>query len=576
MAHEWTNEELTKFYEGVNQALKKLLRRIAVLDYSKVSTGDLDSWTLQLSDNAAVEISNNGLETTVSDLEGRMSSIEQTADKIELRVTNAETSASEAAASAKSAESTITQTADQIELRVTSAETSASNAAASASSAAASASEAAASAKSAESTITQTADQIELRVTSAETSASNAAASASSAAASASAAATSAKNAESTITQTADQIELRVTSAETSASNAAASASSAATSASEAAASAKSAESTITQTADQIELRVTSAETSASNAAASASSAAASASEAAASAKSAESTITQLADSITLSVTEGSKAATITLSVNGETQTGTIDLSGLVTFSDLSTEGKTTIHGGNIDTESLFSQAIKAAAFTLASSKDAFPTFTLNGTNSSFSITATNTSMQEPTTFVQADGEIYVSSDAAIVLSPGSETGGSGEEGVVVDGDLTVNGSISGYLKAGTWTPAVYGATVSSYTRKNGWYLKVGETVTVGFDLYCTVASGQTGTALKVSGLPYTPVSTIRASGGGECSGYYGAANVLFQGWEISGGYICGKGHTYSSSAGARYTTDVYCGTSGMMLSGTITYKTAS
>jgi hypothetical protein len=205
--------------------------------------------------------------------------------------------------------------------------------------------------------------------------------------------------------------------------------------------------------------------------------------------------------------------------------------------------------------------------------------------------------MAEPTTYINSDTELCLKSGAAIVLMPGDDAGASGYTGVAIEGSITSGTwegdtialshggtgatTAAGALKNlgivyGTWTPKIYSATVSSYTRKNGWYLKVGNTVTVGFDLYCTVASGQTGTVLKISGLPYTPISGVQAGGGGECSGYYGAANVLFQGWKISDGYICGRGHTYSSSAGTRYTTDVYCGTSAMMCSGTITYQTAS
>lgn len=80
----------------------------------------------------------------------------------------------------------------------------------------------------------------------------------------------------------------------------------------------------------------------------------------------------QLADSITLQVTDGTpgKTAKIVLSINGETQEGTIDLTGAVTFNDLSTSGKTTINGSNIttgtisadriDAESIFSKNITA------------------------------------------------------------------------------------------------------------------------------------------------------------------------------------------------------------------------
>jgi hypothetical protein len=448
MAHQWTNEELTKFYEGVNGAIKKLLRRITMLDSEKASTEELESLSLRLSDSTTVVASDDGLETTVSDLAGRMSSIEQTADTITLRVTNAETLASNAAASAQSAESTITQTADQIELRVQGAESSASNA----------------------------------------------------------------ENSASTALETA---------------------------------------------------------------------------------QSAVSTVTQLADSITLSVVSGSRSATLSLSVNGETQTASIDLSGLVTFSDLSTKGRTTIHGGNIDTESLFAQAIQATAFELARSAAGFPSFTLTGTNSSFSISATNTSMQEATTFLQADGELSLSSDAAIVLSPGSKTGGSGYTGVAIEGSITegtwegdvidiahggtgastaaqarANLGISTGTSAtsGSWTPTVSGG--SSYTRRKGWYTKVGSVVTVGWDVYCSKTTS--GTKVTITGLPYTPGNY--AWGGGSCSGYTGDDGVVFSGWgATSSGSIYGYGQD-SEASGNRYQAEITCTGGAMLAGGTITY----
>jgi hypothetical protein len=73
-----------------------------------------------------------------------------------------------------------------------------------------------------------------------------------------------------------------------------------------------------------------------------------------------ESQIIQLADSITLEVTGGvGNTARIVLKVDGQTQgTGTIDLTGLVTFTDLSTEGQTTINGANIQTGTLSADKI--------------------------------------------------------------------------------------------------------------------------------------------------------------------------------------------------------------------------
>jgi hypothetical protein len=482
MAHQWTNEELTKFYEGVNAALKKLLRKINAVDASKVGTAELSEQLSLQSAEVTVTTSDKGIETTVSDLEGRLSSIEQTTDSITLRVESAETTASGAAETAKNAESTITQTAGQIELRVQSAETSAGNAA------------------------------------------------------------TSASNAESAAGDAA-----------TSASNAESAAGDAATSASN-------------------------AESAAGDAATSASNAATSASEAAASAKNAESTITQLADSITLSVKEGSQKATISLSVNGETQTAEIDLSGLVTFSDLSTEGKTTIYGGNVDTESLFAEAVKATALTLTRSAAGFPTLSLEGKNSTFSISAVTASGANPATVIDASSDLQIQSGAAIILEPGSGQGASGETGVVVEGDLTVNGSISGFLETGTWTPRLYGVSNAyvTYSRQNGWYMKMGNVVVLGWDLYCEFSrTTYTSTILKIRGLPYTP--SARCYGGGICTGYYSPSGTPFQGWELgTDGYIYGMGQSYGSSDSIWATTNVYCGTSEMKVGGTIIFTTAS
>jgi hypothetical protein len=206
--------------------------------------------------------------------------------------------------------------------------------------------------------------------------------------------------------------------------------------------------------------------------------------------------------------------------------------------------------------------------------------------------------MQEATTFLQADGELSLSSNAAIVLSPGSKTGGSGYTGVAIEGSITegtwegdvidiahggtgastaaqarANLGISTGTSAtsGTWTPTVYGATVSKYTSRTGWYVKVGSVVTVGWYLYCVLDSGQTDTQFQISGLPFTPSSG--GSGGGHCSGYYSVANSVFSGWELnSAGRISGRVQKVSTSDGTRWAGSIYCGTEDMTTSGTITY----
>jgi hypothetical protein len=264
-----------------------------------------------------------------------------------------------------------------------------------------------------------------------------------------------------------------------------------------------------------------------------------------------------------------------------------------VTFSDLSTKGRTTIHGGNIDTESLFAQAIQATAFELARSAAGFPSFTLTGASSSFSIEATTSLMAQPSTYLTSDTEMVLKPDAAIVLMPGSETGGSGYTGVAIEGSITAgtwegdvidiahggtgastaaqaraNLGISTGTSAtsGSWTPTVSGG--SSYTRRQGWYTKVGSVVTVGWDVYCS--STTNGTNVAISGLPYTPGNY--AWGGGTCSGYSGDTGVVFSGWGAnSSGYIYGYGQD-SESTGTRYEMDITCTGGALLIGGTITY----
>lgn len=60
--------------------------------------------------------------------------------------------------------------------------------------------------------------------------------------------------------------------------------------------------------------------------------------------------IKALADTISLNVKNGDSIADITLNVNGETKKATINMTGLVKFSNLSTAGDTLINGSNITT----------------------------------------------------------------------------------------------------------------------------------------------------------------------------------------------------------------------------------
>ncbi len=74
----------------------------------------------------------------------------------------------------------------------------------------------------------------------------------------------------------------------------------------------------------------------------------------------------EIADGITMSVTNGipGNKASIILKVGDKEYSGTIDLTGTVTFSDLSTAGKTSINGGNITTSSVTTDKIAVGAIT--------------------------------------------------------------------------------------------------------------------------------------------------------------------------------------------------------------------
>ena len=74
----------------------------------------------------------------------------------------------------------------------------------------------------------------------------------------------------------------------------------------------------------------------------------------------------EIADGITMSVSNGipGNKASIVLKVGNKEYSGTIDLTGAVTFSDLSTSGKTSINGGNIITNSITADQIDSKAIT--------------------------------------------------------------------------------------------------------------------------------------------------------------------------------------------------------------------
>lgn len=65
----------------------------------------------------------------------------------------------------------------------------------------------------------------------------------------------------------------------------------------------------------------------------------------------------------------------------------------------------------------------------------------------------------------------------------------------------------------GTWTPSVGGGSGTAYSTQQGWYTKVGNLVTVGFEIELNTKGTITGGA-AIAGLPFTSGSApVRTSG---------------------------------------------------------------
>jgi hypothetical protein len=141
--------------------------------------------------------------------------------------------------------------------------------------------------------------------------------------------------------------------------------------------------------------------------------------------------------------------------------------------------------------------------------------------------------------------------------------------------NLYLNG---GAIKAGTWTPALTtAAAVSSYTTRSGWYIRVGNVVTVGFNIGASCKSGYNSTALAISGLPFTPASN--AFGGGVMFGAYVNAGFCFEAWAATtSGEITPRlqpcNNTTASNLQIASTAYYPNGAYSLTLGGTITFIT--
>jgi hypothetical protein len=131
---------------------------------------------------------------------------------------------------------------------------------------------------------------------------------------------------------------------------------------------------------------------------------------------------------------------------------------------------------------------------------------------------------------------------------------------------------------AGTWTPKLKtAAAVSSYSLQSGWYMRVGNVVTVGFNIGASCKSGYNSTAIAIEGLPFTPASN--AFGGGVMFGAYVNAGFCFEAWAATtSGEITPRLQpcNNTSAANLQISSTAYypSGASSLTLGGTITYLT--
>jgi hypothetical protein len=122
----------------------------------------------------------------------------------------------------------------------------------------------------------------------------------------------------------------------------------------------------------------------------------------------------------------------------------------------------------------------------------------------------------------------------------------------------------------GTWSPSVGGT--STYTIQLGWYVKIGQLVTITFDMQINVIGTGSGTA--ISGLPFTNVTSGAQNPGGGIAYWSGlAVAVYYLGTQISGSNITFITST-SAQTGCNNTASIF--TSNARVIGTISYRTAT
>ena len=105
-----------------------------------------------------------------------------------------------------------------------------------------------------------------------------------------------------------------------------------------------------------------------------------------------------------------------------------------------------------------------------------------------------------------------------------------------LDANVLIKGKAFPAVTSGTWTPTMsVSAAVASYDEQQGWWQKVGNVVTIGWQIKATCKSGYHTIQTEITGAPFTP--SVSAMGGGLAYNVYTSAGFCFEAWtiEISG-----------------------------------------
>lgn len=93
--------------------------------------------------------------------------------------------------------------------------------------------------------------------------------------------------------------------------------------------------------------------------------------------------------------------------------------------------------------------------------------------------------------------------------------------------------AINGWSVWGTWTPTLnHSSAVSYYDIQSGWYQRLGNVITIGWQIKAHINSGYHTKELTIEEIPASP--SENAFGGGVARGVYVIANKNFQCWCVN------------------------------------------